>query len=119
MPQFDARLAGVELYFENLESARTFYAQVLGLPLQEYDAEHHAKFGAGDAFVCLEKRGVEDYASADKAVLFLEVEDLRETVERIDSTHVMRAETSGPNPWAAIRDPEGHTVLVMQRKASR
>ena len=118
MPRIDARLAGVELYFEHLEAARHFYAEVLGLPLQEYDPAHHAKFGAGEAFVCVEKKGVEDYASADKAVLFLEVGDVGLTVARIDPLHVMRAETSGPNPWAAIRDPEGHTVLLLQRGGS-
>lgn len=117
VPPFDARLAGVELYFENLESAKMFYAQVLGLRLEEDDPAHHAKFGAGGAFVCLEKKGVEEYASEDKAVLFLEVEKVADAVERIESSHVMRAETSGPNPWAAIRDPEGHTILLLQRSA--
>jgi predicted enzyme related to lactoylglutathione lyase len=104
----------VELYFENLGAAKTFYAEVLGLPVQEYDPDHHAKFAAGDAFVCTENKGVEDYTSADKAVVFLEVANVRQALERIGSAHVMRAETSGNEPWAAIRDPEGHTVLLVQ-----
>jgi predicted enzyme related to lactoylglutathione lyase len=118
MPHLNARLAGVELYFEHLEAAKTFYAEVLGLPLQEYDPTHHAKFGAADAFVCLERKGLEDYPSADKAVLFLQVGNVGHAVERIDPSHVIRAETRGPKPWAAIRDPEGHTVLLVQRDTS-
>jgi predicted enzyme related to lactoylglutathione lyase len=113
----DARLAGVELYFENLAAAKTFYAAIPGLPLQEYDPAHHAKFGAGDAFVCVEKKGVEDFPSADKAVLFLEVASVARAVERIGATHVLRVETTGPKPWAAVHDPEGHTVLLLERKA--
>jgi predicted enzyme related to lactoylglutathione lyase len=37
MADLKARLVGVELYFENLGAAKTFYAEVLGLPVQEYD----------------------------------------------------------------------------------
>lgn len=117
MADLNARLAGVELYFENLEVAKAFYAETLGLPLEEYDPDHHAKFTAGDAFVCTEKKGVEDYASADKAVLFLEVPNVRQAVDRIGPPHVVRAELSSPKPWAAVRDPEGHTVLLLQRNA--
>lgn len=117
MAYLNARLAGVELYFENLGAAKAFYEEIIGLPLQEYDADHHAKFAAGDTFVCVERKGVEDYASADKAVVFLEVPSVRQAVERIGPPYVMRAETSGPKPWAAVRDPEGHTVLLLQRDA--
>ena len=117
MAHLNARLVGVELYFENLEVAKAFYEETLGLPLEEYDADHHAKFAAGDAFVCTEKKGVEDYASADKAVLFLEVPSVRQAVERVGPPHVVRAEVSGPKPWAAVRDPEGHTVLLVERDA--
>ena len=117
MAHLNARLAGVELYFENLGAAKAFYAETLGLPLQEYDPDHHAKFAAGDGFVCAEKKGVEDYVSADKAVVFLEVPSVRQAVESVGPPHVLRAELSGPKPWAAIRDPEGHTVLLLQRTA--
>ena len=117
MAHLNARLVGVELYFDNLEVAKAFYEETLGLPLEEYDADHHAKFAAGDAFVCTEKKGVEDYASADKAVLFLEVSSVRQAVERIGLPHLVRAEVSGPKPWAAVRDPEGHTVLLVERDA--
>ena len=79
MSDISARLVGVELYFEDLEGARKFYLDTLGLPISD-EPGHHAKFGTDAAFVCLETKGSESYPSRDKAVLFFEVHDLRATV---------------------------------------
>jgi len=108
------RLAGVELYFDDLGAAKAFYADVLGLRVDEDHPDHHAKLGIGDRFICLERKGVEDYPSADKAVLFLEVLDVRAAVERVGSAFVVRSELGAARPWAAIRDPEGHTIVLTQ-----
>ncbi len=35
-------------------------------------------------------------------------------MNRIDSRHVVGADLSSTRPWAAIRDPEGHTVMLLQ-----
>ena len=115
MPRFDARLAGVELYFDDLPAARRFYTETLGLRLDEDDPSHHAKLAAGPGFVCLERRGVENYPSAEKAVVFLEVPSVRAAIERIGAPHVVGSQLDGPRPWAAVRDPEGHTVLLLER----
>lgn len=80
MSDISARLVGVELYFEDLEGARKFYLDTLGLPISDEQPGHHAKFGTDAAFVCLETKGSERYPSRDKAVLFFEVHDLRATV---------------------------------------
>jgi predicted enzyme related to lactoylglutathione lyase len=114
MSNFGPRLAGVELYFDDLEKARDFYATVLGLDLVEMEPGHHAKFDTAGGFVCLEKRGVEDYPSADKAVVFLEVADLRQTVDRIGADRLVKHETDGPRPWAVLHDPAGHNVMLLQ-----
>ncbi|HKB54584.1 MAG TPA: VOC family protein [Ramlibacter sp.] len=111
----DARLAGVELYFDDLPAAKRFYAETLGLKLDEDDPAHHAKLAAGDGFVCLERKGLEHYPSANKAVVFLEVPSVRVAVERIGAPYVVRSDVMGPRPWAAVRDPEGHTVLLLER----
>jgi len=108
------RLAGVELYFDNLDAAKDFYAHTLGLRLDEDNPEHHAKLAIGDRFICLERKGVEDYPSADKAVLFLEVPDVRVAVERIGSASVLRSELTAVRPWAAVRDPEDHTIVLIE-----
>lgn len=109
------RLAGVELYFEDLTTAKHFYEDIIGLALEEDQPDHHAKFAGGGAFLCLERKGVEDYPSADKAVVFLEVPNVRSAADRIGPPHVIRADLTSARPWAAIRDPEGHTVLLLER----
>ena len=111
-----SRLAGVELYFDDLQLAKSFYGDTLGLVLDEDDPTHHAKFALGSLFLCLERKGGENYPSADKAVVFLEVADLRTTLNRLDSKHVVGSDFSTPQPWAAVRDPEGHTVMLIQRR---
>ncbi len=113
------RLAGVELYFEHLEQARRFYSETLGLELQEHQPAHHAKFGLTGGFLCLEQKGVEPYPSADKAVVFVEVADLQAHLTQVGSAHVVGVDSSGPPAWAAVRDPEGHTVLLVQAPAPR
>ncbi len=117
------RLVGIELYFEDLPSARNFYKDTLGLELLEEELGHHAKFEGQSAFICLERKGVESYPSQDKAVVFFEVEDLQSTVEKIG---VDQFAGLGPKdkadriPWAVIHDPEGHNVLLLQAgQASR
>lgn len=51
MSKLNARLAGFELYFDNLEAAKRFYVDTLGLELDEDDAHHHAKLTAGNALL--------------------------------------------------------------------
>ena len=108
------RLAGVELYFEHLDQARRFYSETLGFELQEHQPAHHAKFGLTGGFLCLEQKGVEPYPSADKAVVFVEVADLPGQLKKVGSGPVVGLDATGTPPWAAVRDPEGHTVLLVQ-----
>ena len=110
------RLAGIELYFDDLPRARAFYTDVLGLDLAEEQAGHHSKFRTGAAFLCLEKRGAEAYPSADKAVLFFEVPNLRRTLARIGAGRVVGAELDEPSRWAVLHDPEGHNILLLEAK---
>lgn len=101
---------GTELYFEDLEKAKEFYAQVLGLVAAEEQPGHHLKFNSSRGFLCLEKKGVEDYPSPDKAVLFFEVPNLSEAVARVGRWRFVRIEPG----WAVLHDPEGHNVLLLQ-----
>jgi predicted enzyme related to lactoylglutathione lyase len=109
------RLVGVELYFDDLSRATAFYTKVLGLA--EEAPGHHAKFQPGEAFLCLEKRGTEPYPSADKAVLFFEVEDLQLCLGDIGWENVVRHEPDTSPPWAILHDPEGHNVLLLEAPA--
>jgi predicted enzyme related to lactoylglutathione lyase len=108
--QIKPRFVGVELYFENLDRARDFYLTTLGLEIADETSGHHAKFDSGAGFVCLEKKGVESYPSADKAVLFFEVENLDAVVASIGAGKFVQKEKS----WAVLHDPEGHNILLLQ-----
>jgi predicted enzyme related to lactoylglutathione lyase len=108
-----ARFIGVELYFEELEKAKRFYRNVLGLRIAEEEPGHHAKFESGRGFICLEKTGVESYPSKDKAVLFFEVADLQSAISAIGREQLVHAEQS----WAVLHDPEGHNVVLLQRRS--
>ena len=49
MDLIQARLVGVELYFENLELAKEFYLETMGLEVSDEQVGHHAKFGSGSS----------------------------------------------------------------------
>ncbi|SPF35319.1 hypothetical protein SBA4_1630007 [Candidatus Sulfopaludibacter sp. SbA4] len=110
------RLVGFELYFEDLEAAKVFYRDTLGLEMLDEQAGHHARFAAGATFLCLERKGVESYPSRDKAVLFVEVPDLEAMVEKLGEKRIVHWERPR---WAVFHDPEGHNVLLMQAGVDR
>ena len=112
MPKLQARFLGVELYFENLETAKTFYRDTLQLKISDEQPGHHAKFDNGAGFVCLERKGFENYPSKDKAVLFFEVPDLKVAVAAIGKDRLVKLEKS----WAALHDPEGHNIVLIEGK---
>ena len=110
MTNASLRFVGVELYFEDLEQAKRFYVDTLGLEVSEESPGHHAKFECGAGFVCLERKGSETYPSSGKAVLFFEVPDLKAAVAAIGEDRVVRQE----GRWAVVHDPEGHNILLLQ-----
>jgi catechol 2,3-dioxygenase-like lactoylglutathione lyase family enzyme len=107
------RLAGVELYSSDLERSRAFYEQVLSLKVAEEQAGHHVMFTTGEAFLCLERPGVENYPSQDKAVIFLEIDDLGASVSNIGRDRFVKYEPD--SGWAVLHDPDGHNVLLLQK----
>jgi predicted enzyme related to lactoylglutathione lyase len=121
MSSINARLVGVELYFDDLIAAKNFYQGTLGLDIFGEQPGHHAQFNVGQAFLCLEKKGVEDYPSRDKAVIFLEVPNVQAAVEAIGRERFVHVENGHgrTQPWAVLHDSEGHNVLLLeaQRKS--
>lgn len=112
MAQSNLRFAGVELYFENLDQAREFYRETLGLELADEQRGQYSKFDSGAGFVCLERKGAESYPSKDKAVLFFEVADLQASIEAIGQESFVQTAAN----WAVLHDPEGHNILLIQSK---
>jgi|SRR6185369_11170130 len=112
------QFAGVELYFDDLERAKKFYCDLLRLELEEEDPKHHLKLKLDKQFLCLEKKGMEGYPSADKAVIFFEVDDLADFAQSVGEARIVQ---SGPNvsapAWIVLHDPEGHNILILQSKA--
>ena len=118
MERIRARFVGVELYFKNLERAKKFYVETMGLEVSDEQIGHHAKFDSGAGFVCLERKGAESYPSKDKAVLFFEVPDLRSAIAAIGQDRLVQSEGT----WAVLHDPEGHNIRtpdMVHRKAVR
>ncbi len=108
-----ARFTGMDLYFEDLNGAKEFYEEILGLEVTDEERGHYTKFDSGAGFFCLERKGSESYPSLDKAVLFFEVDDLAAMIQAIGRDRFVEV-TAG---WAALHDPEGHNVLLIQRKS--
>jgi catechol-2,3-dioxygenase len=117
------RIVGVELYFRNLGRAKKFYRDILGLTLANETPGHHAQFSAGNAFVCLELKGSENYSSADKAVLFFEAPYLPATIKSLGRNRILRhepAQAGSRRPaWAVLHDPEGHNILLLQSRSTK
>lgn len=111
MNRIEARLVGVELYFDDLERAKAFYSSTLGLEISDDEPGHHAKFNCDKGFLCLERKGVESYPSKDKAVLFFEVPNLEAAIRAIGKEKLLHSERS----WAVLHDPEGHNVLLLEK----
>ena len=114
-------IAAVTLFFEDLEAARTFYAEVFGLPVV-FEDESSTVFRFGDTLVNLlraseapELVAPTAVASPDAGVRFqftLGVEDVDAMCEELARRGVTLM--SGPidRPWgirtASFRDPGGH-----------
>jgi predicted enzyme related to lactoylglutathione lyase len=112
----ELRFIGVELYFDDLETAKQFYRNTLHLEISDEEAGHYAKFGGDSNFVCLERKRSESYPSLDKAVLFFKVPDLAAAMDAIGKDRIVHfhANSSGRPEWAVIHDPEGHNILLLQ-----
>ena len=111
MAKIFAQLVGIELYFENLDNAKKFYVESLGLKIFDEQPGHHAKFDSGAGFLCLERKGAESYPSQDKAVLFFKVNDIRAAIAAIGEHQIVQSATG----WAVLHDPEGHNIILLQQ----
>ena len=109
-------LEGVALYSEDLERARTFYRDLLGLPLL-LEQEHVLHFDAGSARLAIYRYPTEDEPRAPEGFLMFAVDDLAAAYEDLRSRGV---EFLGPptvRPYgrvAYLHDPEGHELGIIE-----
>jgi predicted enzyme related to lactoylglutathione lyase len=115
--KLDARLVGIELYFDNLQEGKEFYSGLLGLGLLDEEEGRYLRFNAGKIFVCLDRKGSENYPSRDKAVVFFEVPNLADAVRCIGEEKIVAMTPRGEGtqrPWAALHDPEGYNIVLLE-----
>jgi predicted enzyme related to lactoylglutathione lyase len=111
------KIVGTEFYFDDLEQAKRFYSGILGLPVEEELANHHTKLSSTNSFLCLEKKGVENYPSKDKAVVFLEVRDLKAYIKQIGAERIVKSQLTGKSRWVVVHDSEGYNVIILEAGA--
>ena len=58
MERIRARFVGVELYFENLEKAKKFYIETMGLEVSDEQVGHHASSKVVPALFASNGRGL-------------------------------------------------------------
>lgn len=122
MKQLRARLAGLELYFDDLKRARKFYSETLGLKIRDEQPRRYSQLDTGASFLCLERKDAESYPSRDKAAVFLEVGNLTVAVKNIGRERFVHIESRGKRDrpsWAVLHDPEGHNILFLEAKKYR
>ena len=114
-------IAAITLFFEDLEAARTFYADVFGLPVF-FEDESSTVFRFGDTLVNLlraaeapELVAPAPVGPADAGVRFqltLGVEDVDAMCEELTRRGVTLLNGPVDRPWgvrtASFRDPGGH-----------
>jgi predicted enzyme related to lactoylglutathione lyase len=121
MPAKKLRMAGVELYFDDLDRARKFYCETLGLRVTDEAAGNFVQFDAGSGFLCLERKGSENYPSQDKAVLFFKVANLARAIDALGRDRIVGSDLTGKTRprWAVVHDPEGHNILLLESRKPR
>ena len=115
MPDISAEFVGVELYFSDLDRAKKFYTETLGIHISDEQVGHYVKLGGEVGFICLERKDSEPYPSEDKAALFFGVPDLAAAIASIGHDKFVHKEPA----WAVLHDPEGHNVLLLQAGSKR
>ncbi len=109
-------LEGIVLYSANLDAARAFYRDVLGLPLLLEEA-HVLHFDAGSVRLAIHRYPTEGRRGAREGFLVFAVDDLGAAYEDLQRRG---AEFLGPpadRPYgrvAYLHDPEGHEIGLLE-----
>jgi predicted enzyme related to lactoylglutathione lyase len=109
-------LEGVVLYSKDLDRARTFYQDVLGLPVL-LEERHVIHFDAGSVRVAIHHYPTEGAREAPEGFLVFAVEDLDAAYADLRGRG---AEFLGPpasRPYgrvAYLHDPEGHEIGLIE-----
>jgi lactoylglutathione lyase len=112
-------LEGIVLYSQDLDRAKTFYRDLLGLPLL-LEEDHVIHFDAGTVRLAIHRYPTGGVREGPEGFLVFAVESLTATYEEL---HRRGAEFLGPpvhRPYgrvAYLRDPEGHEIGLLEEPA--
>lgn len=121
------KLSAVRIFVRDLEPAKTFYAEVLGLPLKLHGASFgFCQFDVGGADLLLEtikpEEPPEDQALVGRFTgVAFDVEDIEAEHERLAERGVVFTGLPEKQFWGGImatfKDPEGNELQLVQRPA--
>lgn len=101
----------------DVDRAKTFYVDVLGLSERETDGDW-AEIQAGDLIIGLNARDSEEVSSRGGGVVAFAPEgSIDDEVERLQAAGVEFAGGVTDHPWgriAAFRDPDGHDLQLFE-----
>ena len=105
----------------DIEEARRFYGEVLGLPKGPTTHEDWVEFQAGEVTLAVVTPATHDYDFAPLPVgtIALRVSDVAEATAKLEAAGVAVKGTwdSGVCHTAAFRDPAGNSILLHRRYA--
>ncbi len=120
VPKHQLRLAEIQSFVSNLEQARVFYEQTLGLSLKS----------SGDSWLIFDLSGLDfvlmsgaravrppEYGTRAMTVLCLETSDIQQTVKQLQQKGVyfLTGIKHVPQGWfAAFKDPDGNVIELVQ-----
>ena len=116
-------VAQIHLSVRDIDRAVAFYRDVLGVPLLfQVPGQPMAFFASGDVRLYLGVPESEEFAS--RCTIYFRVDDLDAEHERIAATgtamlgapHVVHRDGATELWMSFLRDPDGHTIALMQNR---
>jgi catechol 2,3-dioxygenase-like lactoylglutathione lyase family enzyme len=112
----------VNVATQDLERAKTFYGETLGLPRNELSSDEWPEYETGNLTLLLasaDKTGV-PFTPSNNAIA-LRVDDVAEAMERLKAVGVEfqfeEAYDAGSCHMAFFRDPDGNALILHRRYA--
>jgi predicted enzyme related to lactoylglutathione lyase len=113
------KIAFVGIPVTDMERARAFYEDVLGLqPDPEMTGQHWTEYSIGDGTLAIACVGEQWRPSNEGTCAALEVENLEEAIVRFEEGKIAYDKVDSPVcRMAIIEDPDGNKVIIHKLKA--
>lgn len=114
---FAPRVVGLVLYSQQIEAARTFYEQILDMQFQrhtDHGPAHYATTSSSGFLLEIYATNKRERA-LDKPLI--EVRSLEQILSRLAASQIIKpASQTDHGLLAIIQDPDGRSVLLLQKK---